>query len=140
MWRWSWQAAGQEGTKNAIFTLVLLNDPRSRCHGEASSHPKNTRLAPACNNKIHSNENFSPSLVAPLHRTPASVMVISVALKSKTVGAANPQKTQAFLFRSSKVSPSLPPPFLNDRCNAARAAGSHPLLHYPSSVTNNSAS
>jgi len=38
--------------------LVLLNDPRSRCHGEANSHPKNTRLAPACNNKMHSNEDF----------------------------------------------------------------------------------
>src|SRR5882672_12259218 len=50
----SW--AGRDKELNSY--LVLLSDPRSRCHGEANSHPKNTRLAPACNNKMHSNENF----------------------------------------------------------------------------------
>src|SRR6267378_2892787 len=64
----SW--AGRD--KELNFYSRPPNDPRSRCHGEESSDPKNTRLAPACNNKMHSNENFSPPLTALLRRTPAS--------------------------------------------------------------------
>src|SRR5260370_20178465 len=63
---WHGKVAGWEAIKNSIFTLVLLNETRSRrCvdraagtpENEASSHSQNTRAAPPCKKIMRAGEN-----------------------------------------------------------------------------------